>query len=140
MGTAPTTISAVDSFGSFGDDVTEKTIYYQAANAEGFGLTWAGYTTAVAQTFTAVDPTITGTKKFGSTLTAVTTDWSLSTGATFSYLWSRATSSEAVATTISGATKKTYKLVAADKGKYITVTVTVKKVGFVESSRTSAAG
>lgn len=94
----------------------------------------------MAQTFTAADPTISGTKKFGSTLTANTPGWSPSNEADFSYVWKRASSSGGIQTVIAEATSKTYMLVAADKGKYITVTVTAKKVGFVDASSTSIAG
>jgi hypothetical protein len=139
-GRSPAIFSAVDSLGSFGDDPSGLTIYYLEANANSFTATWNGYTTAQAQNFTPVDPTITGTKTSGSTLTAVTTGWAPTANVAFSYVWSRATSVGDVPTPIAGAKSKTYKLTTADKGKYITVTVTSKKVGFIDASRTSAAG
>jgi len=85
-------------------------------------------------------PTITGTKKSGSTLTAVTTGWAPSSEVTFTYVWKRASTSAGTKTTITGATSKTYRLVTADKGRYITVTVTANKTGYTRTATTSANG
>jgi len=85
-------------------------------------------------------PTITGTKTSGSTVTAVTGTWAPATGVTFTYVWKRASTSTGTKTTISGATSKTYKLVTADKGKYITVTVIASKAGYVSATTVSADG
>jgi hypothetical protein len=63
------------------------------------------------------DPIVTGT------LTAVTT--ALGGSGTISYQWKRADNATAAGTNIAtNATSSTYTLVAADEGKYITVTVT----------------
>ncbi len=83
-------------------------------------------------TFTTVAPTISGTARVASTLTAVPGDWEPSAG-TFSYAWKRS------GTGIPGATGSTYKLTATDVGKTITVTVTAKADGYLNASRTSAA-
>ena len=69
--------------------------------------------------------------KVGATLTANPADWD--PGAAIKYQWRR----NGVA--ISGATAKTYKLIAADKGKKITVTVVVSKTGYTSVTITSAA-
>jgi hypothetical protein len=139
MGPAPT-VTTSGRNGPFGKP-TGKTLYYLAANAAGFTSPWNGYTTAVVKAFTtAPSPTITGTKASGSTLTAVTGTWNPSVGVTFSYVWSRAATSGGAKIPISGATSKTYKLVTADKNKYITVTVTASKVGYQDTAKTSAAG
>jgi hypothetical protein len=66
--------------------------------------------------------TITGTAMVGQTLTAVTT--ALNGTGTISYQWKRGDSSSGPGTNITDATASTYTLVAADEGKYITVTVT----------------
>jgi hypothetical protein len=87
---------------------------------------------------TAPVPTITGTKTYGSTLTAVTGTWDPGLGVTLTYVWKRASTSTGTKTTITGATKRSYKLVTADKGKYLTVTVTAKKTGYATTSKTSA--
>jgi len=139
VGPAPT-VTTNNRNGPFGTP-TGKILYYLAANAAGFTSPWNGYTTTVMKTFTtAPSPTITGTKASGSTLTSVAGTWNPSVGVTFSYVWSRAATSGGAKTAISGATSKTYKLVTADKGKYITVTVTASKVGYLDTAKTSAAG
>ncbi|WP_426309287.1 hypothetical protein [Cellulosimicrobium sp. E-16] len=78
-----------------------------------------------------VVPVIAGTAQVTKTLTVRPGAWS--PAATFGYQWKR----NGVA--IPGATRSTYKLVAADQGKKITVTVTGKRGGWVTASRTSAA-
>jgi hypothetical protein len=134
-------MTTAGSAGSFGQ-AAGKTLYYLAGQSAGYESSLIGYTAVEASPFTkAPVPTITGTKKSGSTLTAVTGTWT-PTGATvtYSYSWSRAANTTADKVTISGATSKTYKLTAADKGKYITVTVTASKIGYAPTARTSADG
>lgn len=75
-------------------------------------------------------PTITGTAKVGQTLTAVPGTWDPEP--TFSYRWYRSGSS------ISGATKSTYKLTKSDAGKTITVKVTGTLAQHQTVARTSA--
>lgn len=74
-------------------------------------------------------PTITGTAKVGQTLTALPGTWD--PAPTFSYRWYRS------GTSISKATKATYKLTKSDAGKTITVKVTAKKDGHQTVSLTS---
>ncbi|MCJ1705922.1 hypothetical protein [Rathayibacter sp. VKM Ac-2926] len=83
-------------------------------------------------TLAAPTPTVTGTKKVGSTLTAVAGTWGPAP-VSLSYQWYRS------GTLISGATTGTYKLVTADKGKTITVKVTGTKTGYTTTAKTSAA-
>ena len=83
-------------------------------------------------TLTAPTPTVTGTKKVASTLTAVAGTWGPAP-VSLSYQWYRS------GTLISGATTGTYKLVTADKGKTITVKVTGTKTGYTTTAKTSAA-
>ena len=78
-----------------------------------------------------VAPTVTGTAQIGKTLTAKPGTWT-PTGVTFKYQW------RADGTTISGATATTYKPVAVDVGKKITVAVTGAKSGYTSTSKTSA--
>lgn len=75
-------------------------------------------------------PTIGGTAKVGSKLTAKPGSWT--SGTKVSYQWKR----EGKA--ISGATTSSYKLVAADAGKKITVTVTGAKSGYAKLAKTSS--
>jgi len=72
---------------------------------------------------------ITGTPNVGNVLKAVPTG---ATGATFTYQWYRN------GTAISKAKGSTYTLVAADRGKQISVKITAKKSGFKTVSKTSA--
>ncbi|BDV31359.1 hypothetical protein [Microbacterium terricola] len=76
-------------------------------------------------------PTISGTTRVGSTLTAKVAPWTPT--ATFTYQWKRA------GVSIPGATKSTYKLVAADYRKAITVTVTGTRSGYLTRAVTSKA-
>lgn len=98
-----------------------------------------GYTTAsrtslgtkVAKgSLTASVPTITGTAKVGSRLTAVPGSWG-PTPVTLSYQWYHSHIA------ISGATAATYVLRTADAGRTITVKVTASKPGYTTASRTS---
>ncbi|MBT2552778.1 S-layer family protein [Arthrobacter sp. ISL-5] len=83
---------------------------------------------------TAPVPTITGTAKAGSTLTAVPGTWGPGQVA-LSYQWK--SNGTAVGLAIAGATASTYKLTAADVGKTITVTVTGTKAGYTTTAKTS---
>jgi hypothetical protein len=90
-------------------------------------------TTAVAAApLTAPVPTITGTARVGSTLTAVPGTWGPAP-VTLAYQW------KANGVTIIGATAATYKPVAADTGKALTVTVTGTKTGYPTTAKTSTA-
>ncbi len=93
--------------------------------------------TPVLNTFvTATDPTITGTKKVGSTLTANISGWDPSAGVTYTYQWSRTVDS--VASDITDATNSTYVLTADDLGATITVTIVGSKSGYDPVTTTSA--
>ena len=76
-------------------------------------------------------PTVSGTAKVGKKLTAKAGTWKPSS-AKLSYQWYRGSSK------IVGATKKTYTLAKADKGKTVKVKVTAKKSGYITASRFSA--
>lgn len=104
--------------------------------------TRAGYTTrtktsaataaVAAGTFaTAPTPTISGTAKVGSTLTATAGTWSPS--ANIAYQW------KSNGTAIKGATRSTYVVQAADHTKKITVTTTGSRTGWTSKTRTSSA-
>lgn len=100
------------------------------------GYTTKAVTSAAATvakgTLTGATPTISGTAKVGSTLTARAGTWAPAP-VTLTHQWLR---NGAV---ISGATATTYKLTSADKGKRITVRVTGTKAGFASLAKTSAA-
>lgn len=92
----------------------------------------AGPVTGPLGTLTAPTPTITGTAKVDSTLTAVPGTWGPAP-VTLAYQWKRA------GVAISGATAATYKLTGADAAKAITVTITGTKTGYAASAKTSVA-
>ncbi|PVZ52593.1 hypothetical protein C9424_19815 [Arthrobacter sp. H-02-3] len=77
-------------------------------------------------------PTITGTAKVGSTLTAVPGTWGPAP-VVLTYQW------KANGVAITGATAAIYKIAAAQLGKTLTVTVTGTKAGYTTKSKTSAA-
>jgi hypothetical protein len=77
-------------------------------------------------------PTISGTPKVGTPLTAATGTWS-PVPTTFAYRWFVAN------VAVTGATASTYTPVAADVGKRITVTVTGSRTGYTTAAKTSAA-
>ncbi|MFJ4232821.1 hypothetical protein [Cellulosimicrobium cellulans] len=106
--------------------VTGRATGYTARSATSAAT--AGVVRAFVRT---VVPVIAGTAQVTKTLTVRPGAWS--PAATFGYQWKR----NGVA--IPGATRSTYKLVAADQGKKITVTVTGKRAAWVTASRTSAA-
>ena len=86
----------------------------------------------VAGTFTnSVAPTITGTARVGSVLTATPGTWSPSPDSV-SYQWIRGR------TAISGATNSTYTLVTRDVGQQIGVRVTVVKTGYTTTAKFTA--
>jgi hypothetical protein len=78
-----------------------------------------------------------GTRKVGKTMNVTATPWLAgtypTTRASMSFQWKRN------GTAIKGATKRTYKLVKADKGKKLSVTATAKRYGYTTGSTTSAA-
>jgi hypothetical protein len=86
---------------------------------------------AAAKFSTAPTPKISGTARVGSTLTAKPGTWKPK--AKLKYQWYRSGSA------IKGATKSTYVLVSADKGKTIKVKVTGSKAGYTSKAKTSAA-
>jgi hypothetical protein len=75
-------------------------------------------------------PSVTGTLRVGRILTAVPGAWA--PAATFTYQW------RVDGVPVSGATRSTYTLQAADRTKRVTVTVTGSRDGFTPVARTSA--
>ena len=77
-------------------------------------------------------PTLTGTPRVGQTLTATAGAWAPGSVA-MAYQWKRD------GTAIAGATTSTYKLITADAGKAIAVTVTGRRAGYTSVDKTSSA-
>jgi len=93
--------------------------------------TSAATVSVTAGVVTGPTPAISGTTKVGNSLTVVAGKWGPAP-VKLSYVWSRNGSA------IAGATSSKYQLVAADKGKTITVKVTGKRSGYTGLSKTSA--
>ncbi|GAB4100705.1 S8 family serine peptidase [Sinomonas halotolerans] len=93
--------------------------------------TSAGTAAVAAGTLASSAPTISGTAKVGYTLKANPGTWTA--GTSFRYQWYRSGAA------ISGATGQYYKLVAADRGRTMTVRVTGSQAGYTSVSRLSAA-
>lgn len=98
------------------------------------GKAWSTFTYKLRHFTKAGKPTISGTKKVGSTLTAKIPAWApkVTTSATVTYQWLRGGKA------IAGATSATYALTAADKGKRIQVRVKVAEIGLVGVTKASA--
>jgi hypothetical protein len=110
-----------------------KTGYTTAAKTSAASAAVVAPPVTSPSTFTTVPvPTITGTPKVGTPLTAVPGTWAPAP-TTFAYRWF------ANNVAITGATASTYTPVAGDVGKRITVTVTGTKTGYTTASKTSAA-
>ena len=93
--------------------------------------TSAGTSLVASGTLTPSDPSIQGTTKVGSTLTAVPGAWGPGT-VTLAYQWYRSQ------IPVTGATSATYALGAADAGRTITVKVTGSQAGYTSVSKISA--
>jgi hypothetical protein len=94
--------------------------------------TSAATAAVVPGTLTAPTPTVTGTAKVGSKLTALPGTWGPAP-VTLKYQW------KANGTAISGATASTLIVPASARGMKITVSVTGSKTGYTTVSKTSAA-
>lgn len=91
-----------------------------------------GGDTAIARTLSPATPTISGTPRVGSPLTARSGVWGPS-NVTLTYQWS------ADGQAVAGATKSTWTPPASAIGTAITVTVTGTKAGYTPAARSSAA-
>jgi hypothetical protein len=115
-------------------DVGKKITFRTRVTQSGYAATnfdvVASNGVAALGTFVAPTPTITGTTKVGSTLTAVKGAWNPTDDATFVYQW------RSGGGVIAGATGATYTLQPSDLGDQISVRVTGSKTNYV--TRTSA--
>jgi hypothetical protein len=101
--------------------------------ATGWGSTWGGKTVVIAdaRATATVKPTVTGTSTVGRTLTAAKGTWTGYPTPTFTYQWYACSTAVSAARTtvpstckkITGATRSTFKLTSAQRGKYVAVFV-----------------
>lgn len=115
---------AVDS-GALG----EYTLTYTVTDAAGNETSKQRLVTVVPAALTTATPTISGAVKVGAKVTAEPGSWT--DGTNFTYQWLRDGSP------IKGATKANYKLVPADGGHRISVTVSGVLTGYTSASATS---
>jgi hypothetical protein len=101
--------------------------------------TTAATTTTSAPSNTS-PPTISGTPQAGNTLTAQNGTWSGSAPITFTYSWERCDANGANCTAISGETKATYVLAAADVGSKLRAKVTASNGSGGYTVETAAVG
>lgn len=83
---------------------------------------------------TTATPTITGTLRTRSTLTANEGAWS-PTPDSFTYKWMSSSTAGGTYTAISGATAKTYTLKSTDRNKFIKVVIRAVKAGYTTSAQ-----
>lgn len=125
--TATYKLTAADVKHKISVKVTGSKVGYATASK-----TSAAKTVAAAKFTKTPTPKISGTAKVKKTLTAKPGKWAPS-DVKLAYQWYRNGKK------ISGATKSTYKLVKADKGKKITVKVTATKAGYTKVIKASGA-
>jgi hypothetical protein len=82
-------------------------------------------------------PSITGTATVGQTLTGAPGNW-VQLLSTTAYRWQRCDATGAGCAPIAGATSQTYTLVAADRGRRLSLVVTVASLGLLATSAVTA--
>jgi hypothetical protein len=121
------------SYAIAASDVGKELTFRVVATKPGFNRATI-QSTGVTVTAATISPSgtakISGTAKVKKTLTARTAGWM--NGVSVGYQWLRNGS------TISSATRSTYRLAKSDKGKRISVQITVAKAGYVTLTSTSA--
>lgn len=135
-GTAVTGAAGTTATYTVGAADAGKTITVAVTGAKGGFVSATGTSAATAAvakaSLTPATPTIGGTAKVGSTLTASAGLWG-PPPVTLTYVW------KANGAVIASATSPTYVVRAADAGKVITVAITGEKEGYVTETRESAA-
>ena len=128
--------SASDSDSSYTilpSDLGKTLVFHVVASKAGYNSVTAdsASVTVIAGTISpTATPTISGTAKVKKTLTAGTRGWM--SGVSVGYQWLRNGSN------ISSATRSTYKLAKSDRGKRISVRISVTKEGYTSVTSTSA--
>jgi hypothetical protein len=112
---------------------TDLTSVTRSSTATGWGDSWGGVDVVIAdaQATPTVKPKVTGTAKVAKTLTAAKGTWTGYPTPTFTYQWYACTKAVTAARTtvpstckkITRATRSTFKLTSAQRGKYVAVLV-----------------
>ena len=140
---ALTSVTFLGNAPEAGDDVlggnSGLTSVKRPYTATGWGSTWSGVAVVIAdaRATATVKPTVTGTSTVGRTLTAAKGTWTGYPTPTFTYQWYACTTAVSAARTtvpttckkITGATRSTFKLTSAQRGKYVAVLVTGRSTG-----------
>jgi hypothetical protein len=151
--TIPNSVTSIDAYAFYVNNLTSVTFLGNAPidggnvfnsnsglasvkrpyTATGWGSTWSGVAVVIAdaRATATVKPTVTGTSTVGRTLTAAKGTWTGYPTPTFTYQWYACTTAVSAARTtvpsackkITGATKSTFKLTSAQRGKYVAVLV-----------------
>jgi hypothetical protein len=133
---ALTSVTFLGNAPAYGSDVflenSDLASVIRTNTATGWEASWGGKLVVIADARAAatVKPTVSGTAKVSKTLTASGT-WTGYPAPTLTYQWYACTKGVAAARTnvpstckkIAGATRRTFKLKAAQRGKYVTVLV-----------------
>jgi len=138
LGDAPPDVSFVF------DNNDELYSISRVVSAAGWGAEWGGKRVVIADQPVAasIKPNITGTSLVGKTLTAAKGTWTGYPTPTFTYQWYACSTAVSAARTtipstckkITGATRSTFKLASAQRGKYVAVFVTGKSLRTAASS------
>jgi hypothetical protein len=121
---------------TYAGDFLKVTVTATDANNNSTSATSAA--TTMVPPYNTVAPTVSGTAKVGSVLTAANGTW-VGTPTSFTYQWSYATTSGGTYTPISGATSSTYTIAQAYAFDYLKVTVTGVNAGGPGAGASSAA-
>jgi hypothetical protein len=126
--------NAPDDGGSVFEGNSGLTSVTRSNTATGWGATWSGIPVVIAdaRADATIRPTISGTVKVSKTLTAAKGTWIGYPAPTFTYQWYACTKAVSAARTtvpstckkITGATRSTFRLTSAQRGKYVGVVVT----------------
>lgn len=108
-----------------------NTLTYSVRDAAGNTATATRTVMVLEAGLTAATPTISGTPRVGSTLTATPGTWT--PGTSLAYAWA------IDGAPVTGATASTFTLPASTAGRAVTVTVTGSKTGHTTAQRTSSA-
>lgn len=115
---------------------TNKT-WVSNSSTQGIAIADGGAPVSLSAPTNSSLPTISGTAAYANTLTAGNGSWT-SSPTSYTYQWSRASSSGGSYSNIAGATSSTYSLASADIGNYLKVTVTATNAAGSASATSTA--